>query len=162
MSKSILLIASNGDLHALTSFMKKIGLHLVPMLINENGNNDVGEPKDGPACYATFVPIDELHTYGKSKNKIADVIDPMLFFMRPYYDPPYLTDVSIVLNEDATQVSEKIKPHFNKISRWLRKNWSKTKKHASWIGPEALTLIESGKAEWRSCLHAAQGEIIKI
>lgn len=138
--------------------MNECALSLVPL----NLKYPVVQPKDGPVCFVSFKSINELHPYGEENSELADVIDPLLLFTRPYYDPPYLTDGSIILNDDAKEVSNQIKPYFNKLGRWVRKNWSKHSDHASWVGPEAYELLETGKGRWRSCLHAATGEIIRV
>lgn len=158
MSKSLLIIASNNDYESLMEYMRSCDLSLVPLDLRY----PVAQPKDGPVCYLSCKTIDELHPYGEGNTKLADVIDPLLLFTRPYYDPPYLTDGSIVLNDDVQEVSDQIKPLFNKVARWVRKNWSKHPDHASWVGPEAYNLLQSGKGQWRSCLHAATGKIIRV
>jgi hypothetical protein len=146
MAKSILLIASRKDYETLLEYCRQLGLQLLPMKIDI----PVKEPQDGPTCYLGHMEISGLHPYGVPPVRITDVKDPLLLFVRPYQSPPYLIDGGIHLNLDNQQVSNLIRPTFEKLRRWVKKNWHKTESHASYVGTEALLLLNSGEAQWRS------------
>lgn len=156
MAKTILLIAAPQDYEDLMAFCSELGLHTLPMSLGKS----VALPAEGPVCFLGFAKESELHPYGSPPVRISDVKDPLLLFVRPYYAPPYLTDGQISLNEDNKAVSEQIRPAFEKIRRWVKKNWHKTEEFASYIGPEAVSLLGSKAAQWRSNLHAAERQVV--
>jgi len=65
--------------------------------------------------------------------------------MRPYYKGPYLALGQIQWNDDAPEVAIHVKPHFQKIRRWVRKNWNK--EGDFYYGPEATKLLMNGAQE---------------
>lgn len=158
MAKTILLIASRKDYESLLGYCARLGLRLLPMRLDA----PVKEPQDGAVCFLGHVEISDLHPFGNPPVRITDAKDPLLLFVRPYHRPPYLIDGGIHLNLDNRQVSNKIRPTFEKLRLWVKKHWHKTDSHASYIGPEALVLLESGEAEWRSHVYGAQVHTVVV
>jgi hypothetical protein len=158
MARTILIIAGPSDYEQLVGYCRELGLHLLPACIG----SPIPAPSVSQMCYLGSMKESELHPYGNPPIRVTDVRDPLLLFIRPYYDPPYLTDGSISLNEDNKAVSALIKPAFEKIRKWVKLNWSKTNQFASYIGPEAQSLLSENKAEWRSWLHNAEGHVVLI
>ena len=152
MAKAILLIASRRDYENLLGYCGELGLRLLPMRLD----TPVKEPEDGPVCYLGHMDDSDLHPFGSPPVCVTDVTDPLLLFVRPYQSPPYLIDGGIHLNLDSKQVSDLIRPTFEKLRSWVRKHWHKTEAHVSYIGPEALILLSSGEAQWRSHLYGTK------
>jgi hypothetical protein len=158
MARTILLIAAPEDYECLIGYCTQLALRLLPMELGQ----EVKPANEGPACFLGPQQETELHPYGNPPVHITDVKDPLLLFVRPYYMPPYLVDGQIRLNEDNKEVSEQIRPTFEKLRRWVRKTWHKTDQFASYIGPQALELLNSNRAQWRSNLHSAKGHVVVV
>jgi hypothetical protein len=158
MARTILLMAAAEDYEQLVLYCEEIGLRLLPMMIGKS----IPAPKDGPVCYLGRADSEGLHPYGNPPLRLADVRDPLLLFARPYHAPPFLIDGQISLNEDNRAVSNLIKPHFEKIRRWVRKNWVKRGDQASYVGPIADQLLSNGSAVWRSQLYGVPSEVIIV
>ena len=113
MASSIGFYCGNGDIADLSQFARSVGLHLIPMQLDQDG---VGLPsEDGPACYLSVVPRGELHPYGTPAVKISDVTDPLLFFMRAYYKAPYLVLGHLKWNDDKAEFAAITRPYYQKI-----------------------------------------------
>lgn len=156
MARTILLIAAEPDYEQLVSYCADIGLRLQPMMIGQS----LRAPKDGPVCFLSLTASESLHPYGDPPIRLSVALDPMLLFMRPYHAPPFLVDGQISLNEDSPAISSQIRPHFEKIRRWVKKNW--VKPHAAYVGPVAHELLSTGGATWRSCLDGVPLETIVV
>jgi hypothetical protein len=141
MTKSIGLICGDSDNEELLNFAESIGLIPLPMALDLKFYRC---PKAGRFCYLSVVPEHELHPYGSPPSKIADVIDPMLTFIRPYHDGDFLVFGQLRLNDDNQKLAAIVKPYFFQLSKWIRRNWSKYGN--SYIGPEARELVNLGVA----------------
>ena len=82
----------------------------------------------------------------------------MLFFERPFYKDPYLVLGQINWNNDAPEVAIHVKPHFQKIRRWVGKNWNK--KGDFYYGPEATKLLLNGAIDCN--LHPEHAKNVKF
>jgi len=139
MGNNLGFYAGNEDRENLMEFTREIGLCLLSFRL---GQTVAANPFDGPACNLSLFPEEDLHPYGDPPLRISRAIDPMLFFERPYYKEPYLVLGQIQWYSDAPEVSLHVKPHFQKIRRWVRKNWNK--EGDFYIGPEATKLLLNG------------------
>ena len=140
MGSAVGFFADESDRKALESFALSLGMHLLPMQLDREITNEVD---DGPACYLSVVSRDELHAYGNPPVKIAEVMDPMLFFMRSYFKNPYLVLGQIIWNNDDDALAKITRPYYNKISTWIKKNWD-VLPGVFYIGPNAKKLLELG------------------
>lgn len=139
MSSSIVLFCAASDLQALQEFAQGGGLRLQAIVV---GGEVSISAKDGPYCYLSPVAESELHPYGVPPTRLTPARDPLIGFMRPYFAAPYLVCGHIQWTNDQPAVAERTKPYYQRIARWIRKEW---KKHGdSYVGPEAAQLIEQG------------------
>ena len=62
-------------------------------------------------------------------------------FDRSVYRPPYITPGDIYWNNDVPNLATQTKSTFQKIARWVRKNWPKPENYDFHYGPEAMRLV---------------------
>lgn len=141
MGSVVGFICGNEDHKMLQTYAESIGLKAIAPVINQPLKEN---PADGAWCYLLPISHTELHPYGEPKIKLADVKDPLLFFMRGYYKKPYLVVGQIHWNNDVPDLAVETKPYFNKLSKWIKSNWKLPLGEDFYIGPEAEFLIEKG------------------
>jgi hypothetical protein len=142
MGSSIGFFCGNSDNAQLTDFAKSIGLCLVPLRLDQG---EVGEPEaTGPGCFLSPVPVDELHPYGEPRVLVSDVTDPLMMFMRGYYKAPCLVLGQLAWNNDVPRLASITRPYYQKIARWIRKEWTKPEGWDFYCGPEAMSLLRNG------------------
>ena len=139
MSSSIVIFSGATDLQALQEFAQSSGLREQAMVF---GTVVTSSAADGPYCYLSPVAESELHPYGVPPTKITPARDPLLGFMRPYFTAPYLVCGHIQWSNDVPALAERTKPYYQRLARWIRKEWKKV--GDSYVGPEAAQLIEQG------------------
>jgi hypothetical protein len=138
MGSRILFVAGPDDIKALADFIRGLGLHLVPPQSNQRYTDDSGFLT---GCFISPIPADQLRTWGSPSIRYSDVLDPILSFTRSVYDPPYLTPGNIYWNDDVPALASETKSTFQKIARWIRKNWPKPEGDDWHFGPEATHLV---------------------
>ena len=142
-----MLFGAKEDTRELTRFASTMGLRLLPFNIDQIGNPDMDDPEARPGCYLSYLPVEELHPYGEPPIKISDASDPLIQFLRPYYSRPYLVAGRIYWSDDAPEFEDLTKPYYNKLQRWVRKNWKKREEDGYYVGPEAERLIRDEGAK---------------
>jgi hypothetical protein len=116
-----------------------LGLHIVPMTMDQE---TVSAPADGPFCYLSLVPRSELHPYGKQPQRVTDAKDPLLGFMRAYFENPYLVLGHIQWSDDVRALAAQTKPYFHKLRDWIKREWEPYGDF--YLGPEAKELVAKG------------------
>jgi len=162
MADSIQVLAADSDYRALRAFIGSSGLLLLPMRIDDPDIDNDHDRLNHPGCYISQLPLEQLHPYGNPPVQIADVIDPLIFFIRPYHVPPHLTAGSLILNTDAPEVSQKIRAQFERLRRWIRRNWKHRKEWSCYVGPEADHLLNTGAAIYRSPLEGVPVNQVQV
>ena len=89
-----------------------------------------------------MVPESALHPYGNPPVRITDARDPVLRFIRPYFSNPFLVVGHIYWSNDVPELAQRTKPHYQRMVRWIRKEW--VKDGDFYIGPEADQLVQRG------------------
>ena len=145
MGSVIVIFADRKDDLSLRGFANSIGLNLLhPMARkmtlseNEESFNDLTQ-----GGFFSFLPAEKLHPYSEKKEYLCDVIDPLISYIRPYYQPPNLIAGQIHWKTDVKELARQTKPYFQKIKNWLKDNWIWDNVDKSFIGPEAEKLISS-------------------
>jgi hypothetical protein len=138
MGSRILFVAGPEDQKELTDFIRDLGMYLVPPQADQEYTDD---PRILRGCWISPVPASELHTTRKPAGCYADFLDPILSFTRSVYSPPYLAPGDIYWNNDVPALATQTKPTFQKIARWVRKNWPKPEGDDWHFGPEARRLV---------------------
>lgn len=116
-------------------------MHLIPPQADQEYTDDASVLA---GCWISPVPAHELHPWGRAGDpqvQYLDVLDPILSFTRSVYTPPYLTPGDIYWNNDAPNLAVQTKSTFQKIARWVRKNWPKPEGDDWHFGPEATHLV---------------------
>ena len=145
MSSCIYYACGPDDDRALIDFIKSIGIYIVPAIITMPVNE--ADPSVGPLLYLSPVPLSELHPVGNPPIKIKSPCDPVLMFARSYYQKPYLILGDIEFYTDTSKYIHLTKPIYQKITRWIRKNWIKPDGDFCYYGPHAMRLIEEEGAQ---------------
>jgi hypothetical protein len=122
----------------LNAFVRSLGMYLVPPSPEVEYSDD--ETVLG-GCYISPVPAEELHTTSKLPARYADVLDPIISFTRSVYRSSYIRPGDIYWNNDVPALAVQTKPIFQKIARWVRRNWPKPEGDDWHFGPEARHLV---------------------
>jgi hypothetical protein len=141
MGSRILFVAGPEDQMVLTDFIRGLGMHLIPPQADQVYSDD---PSILGGCWISPVPAQELHPWGRvgePQVKYLDVLDPILSFTRSVYKPPYLRPGDIYWNNDVPALAAQTKSTFQKIARWVRKNWPKPDGDDWHFGPQARRLV---------------------
>ena len=141
MGSRILFVAGPEDQKVLTDFIRTLGMYFVPPQADQEYTDD---PSILGGCWISPVPAEKLHPWGRAGEpqvKYLDVLDPILRFTRSVYRPPYLRPGDIYWNNDVPALAAQTKPTFQKIARWVRKNWPKPEGDDWHFGPEARRLV---------------------
>ena len=141
MGSSISFYCSSSDYEALVEHAESIGLVLTSTMVDKPLNKD---PQFGPYCFLSVIPESKLHPYGSPPVKISDATDPVIGFMRPYYKKPYLVAGHIHWSDDVPHLAAQTKPYYQRMVKWIGKEWEKLPGGGFYIGPEAKSLAESG------------------
>lgn len=141
MGSRILFVAGPEDLMELNSFIRSLNLYLVPPQSDQEYTDDSSILA---GCFISSVPQQNLHTWGKPSVRYSDVLDPILAFSRSVHRPPYLTPGDVYWNNDVPALAAQTKSAFQKIARWVRKNWPKPENDDYHFGPEAKRLFDEG------------------
>jgi hypothetical protein len=147
MGTSVMIFAGPKDDRALVEYAASLGLRLVPPRLDQVGTVAFEEPSQGPFWYLSFLPVENLHPYGNPPVKVGSATDPLIEFIRSYYEPPYLVAGRVYWSTDVPDLARQTKPHFTKLARWIRKHWKRRKEDGYYIGPDAQRLVEEGKAQ---------------
>ena len=132
--------AGPADNRALTDFAKSIGLLLLSTKLG--GTVDEDDSTAFPGCILSLVPASELRLLGKPPIYLGYPGDPVIAVLRSYCEPPYLVSGNIFWEDYGTEGTALTKPYFGKLSRWIRKNWSKRPDHAFYFGPDAARMVD--------------------
>ncbi len=138
MGSRILFVAGPQDMKELNAFVRSLGMYLVPPGPNIEYSDD--ETVLG-RCYISPVPKEQLQAWGHKTLWFQETLDPILSFNRSVYRPPYIRPGDIYWNNDNRDNAAKTKDTFRKISKWVRKNWSKPEGDDWHFGPEARHLV---------------------
>jgi hypothetical protein len=138
MGSNVVIYGSETDCRALEEFTQSLGLSLLGPMV---GVAALKSGRDGPWCYLSLRPKNELHPFGVPP-RYTDARDPLLGFMRPYYSEPYLVLGHIHRSMDVQSLAVLTELPFNRIKRWIKANW--TKYGDAYIGPGVVDLIERG------------------
>jgi len=147
MGSETIFFAGSEDDKALRNYAETIGLKLLhPMARkmtpteNEKSLNDLAQ-----GGYFSFLPVEKLHPYNETEDVLCDVIDPLIFYMRPYPQPPYLISGRIRWNNDVKELAKQTKPYYSKLRKWIQSKWKKYE-YKSFIGPHAEMLVAEENA----------------
>jgi hypothetical protein len=139
MSSSIGLFADLEDYQALIGYARSIGLSLV-----ESPNDaPTTDPSVKPGCYLSPVPEPQLHTIG-NPPRYSYGLDPLLIFQRPYYQAPYLVAGFIQWSTDRKEFAAVTKSPYQRLRRWVMKEWIKPEGDSFYCGPRAMELVAQG------------------
>lgn len=140
MGSGIYFFAGSSDSVELNRAIDDIGLIKVPYRLDTKVHESADQ---GPFCYLSFLPVDQLHPYGKPPVKVSDATDPLLQFMQAYVDREGLVAGRIYWPDDNSETATLTKPYYQKVARWIRKNWSKGEE-GYYFGPEAAQMRGKG------------------
>jgi hypothetical protein len=85
--------------------------------------------------------MSQLHPYG-NPLRISGATDPVMRFMRAYFKDPYLVLGHVYWSNDVPGLAAQTKPYYQKLARWIRKEWEKAGDF--YFGPEAKRLADKG------------------
>lgn len=140
MGSSVSFYAGPSDIRSLTDYAKSLGLYLIPPRVGQTVNE--GDPADGPYCHLSLVPLEKLEPFGVPPVMLGGPWDPVLEFMRSYYEPPYLISGRIYWSNDVAEAARITKSAYSSLARWIRKHWGEREGFAFYFGPEAERLVE--------------------
>jgi hypothetical protein len=138
MGSRILFYAGPQDMNELNAFVRSLDLYLVPpspALEYSDDETELGR------CFISPVPKEELRTWGHKTAWYQDTLDPIISFERSIYQGSFIRPGDIYWNNDVRSLAVQTKPIFQKIARWVRKNWPKPQGHDWHFGPEAKHLV---------------------
>jgi hypothetical protein len=98
-------------------------------------------PFDGPFCFLSLKPEEELRTYGKL-NGYCDVFDPLISFLRPQFVNNELTLGRLEHQEDK-ELLRITKPLNLKVEKYIKNNWGATP-YGQYVGPDAMEKLNEG------------------
>ncbi|RUL78248.1 hypothetical protein [Dyella choica] len=159
MGRSIGFYCGSSDLEFLQRFSTSIGLHILAPLIDRELSAD---PVDGPFCYLSVVSGSELHPFGHPPVRLTDARDPLLAYMRAYFKNPYLVAGHIGWSDDVATLAVQTRPYFEKISRWMKKEWGRLPGGDYYVGPEARSLIDKGAQMINALPGQGTFQLIKV
>jgi len=127
MRKNLCIFATPGDLKAFREFAQSVGLRLLPAAPGEFSPEDLRAYMDDPTRggYLSFLPLEELHPYGKPRVMISYATDPLIPFVAPRYDPPNLIAGQLQWTGQYSRFGAQTKPYYAKLWRWVDRNWTK-------------------------------------
>lgn len=138
MGSRILFVAGPDDIQALNDYIRSLGLHLVSRSTERSYSDN---PLELAGCFISPVPADQLHTDPRYPTRRSEAIDPLIPYLRSRLTPPYLTPGDIFWNNDVKRLAIQTKPTFQKLARWIRKNWPKPEGDDYHFGPQAMKLV---------------------
>lgn len=141
MAKDIYLFGTRFDVQQIEDFAATLGLVVVPPSRRKSDPVLSQIPFEGPFCFLSLKPEEELRTYGKF-NAYSDVFDPLLAFLRPQFVNNELTMGRLEQQEDK-ELSKMTKPLYLKIEKYIKNNWGSTP-YGQYIGPEAIEKLKQG------------------
>ncbi|KKL46361.1 hypothetical protein LCGC14_2346340 [marine sediment metagenome] len=149
MRKNLCMFATLDDLRAFREFVRSIDLRLLPSEPGEFSPRELQAFMEDPTTggYFSFLPLGQLHLYGRPPVKISDATDPLIFFVPPRYDPPNLIAGQIQWTGRHSKFGVQTKPYYAKLWRWVDKNWTKRLEDAYYLGPEAARLAEEDETQ---------------
>ena len=156
MAMSFLYQCSNQEHEALDNFIDGLGLRKEALSTKATLADN---PKEGPGCYLTFLQQSELNPYG-NHGLFAPVIDPLLNWDRCFFNNPYFVIGNFHLNTDVPEVSNKIKPYFREIKKWVANKWAG--RDNIFISDHANELIECGAIELNFWCSQSGDELIEV
>lgn len=157
MGSSILFFSGRSDNDALQAFASSIGLSLVPLTLDRCVPED---PAAGPFCFLSVLPTDKLSPYGVDMVNVSDATDPLIGFLRSYCKGPYLVAGHIYWSNDVPELSKVTRPYYNKLVRWIKKEWEKYGE--IYIGPEARACLDKGAEMVNILPGSATLEVIEL
>jgi hypothetical protein len=141
MGSAFLFYAGPEDQRALIDFIRSLDLHLIPPQADQVYTDDANILR---GCWISPVPAHKLHPWGRPGEpqvQYLDVLDPIISFTRSAYRPPYLATGNVYWNNDVPALAAQTKSTFQKIGRWVRKNWLKPVGRDQYFGPQAMRLV---------------------
>ncbi len=139
MGSSVSFFCGPSDNKKLQDYATSLGLYLVSTRIDKEVSSD---PSLGPYCYLSLVPKSMVHPFGNPPVRISYALDPMIIFLRGYFQEPYLVLGHIQWNNDDANLADKTKPYYKKLVKWIKEEWKKN--GDIYIGNEAKSLITEG------------------
>mgnify|MGYP001442361105 CR=1 FL=1 len=139
MARNIAYFAGPDDDQEFWQVLLAFGLRPLPYSLDELSKfpNWPQETHFGISGCLSFLPVEKLHPYGNPPHFIGEATDPLIEFTRAYYHPPHLV-AGCIHFDPATEFVPETKPYFEKIYRWVRKNWKRIGK--CYYGPQAAVL----------------------
>lgn len=153
MGRQVNFYASRRDTLEFQSFAKSVGLRVFPLLTTQftSGGHDPNEDnlEAAPGAYLSPIPREQLHPYGDPPIRISGATDPLIQFIRSYYDAPYLVSGRIWYEPEDDEFGPIVRPHFNRLARWIRKHWRKRPDICDFLyfGPGAERLVDEEGAQ---------------
>jgi hypothetical protein len=155
MGSSVEIYGGEADCRALEEYADSLGLQLIAPSV---GRAAPTLGKDGPYCFLSIRPTDELHPFG-APLRYTDSKDPLIRFMRPYYTEPFLVLGHVYRSTDVASLAALTEFPYRQISRWIRSNWAK---HGDfYVGPEAAELLAEGAQKANVLPGSASLNIVK-
>jgi hypothetical protein len=159
MGSSIGFYCGPLDIGDLESFARSIDLHLIAPRMDAE---DVLPPENGPFRYLSVVPKSELHPFGMPPVNITDARDPIMRFMRGYFENPYLVAGHLYWSNDVRPLAAVTKPYFEKLRRWIKGRWERLPGGGFYIGPEAKALVSKGATMVNVLPGSAESHIVQV
>lgn len=135
MSRTILFASTPKDEEQLIALFESLGLLRIPMVRELT-------PYDGRGGYLSSLAENELQVWG-DPPRYQDVLDPLLRFRFSDIQPGYLRPGRIEQNLDSDVMASKTRLTFDRIARWIRKNWPKPNGIFEYCGPDAANIIRN-------------------
>jgi hypothetical protein len=159
MGSTIGFFCGHEDNAALQGFAESIGLEVIAPSIDKGLSGDAAE---GPYCFLSTVPRQDLHPYGKPALRLSDARDPLMRFMRGYFKSPYLVAGHIYWSNDVPTLASQTKPYYQKMSKWIKDNWVILPGGGFYVGPQAKALLDNGAEMVNDLPDQASFNIIEI
>jgi hypothetical protein len=160
MGLGVPFFAGPGDDHSLRLFIESQGLLLIPMRVDLDPAL-VTDARRYAAWFISFIPLMELHPYGKLP-RVNCATDPLIELQRSYYDPPLLVAGRLYWSDDVREFRELTKPYFVRVAEWIQKHWQKREEDDFFIGPDALRLVSEEGAKLVYFPPDVQVEIVPV
>lgn len=138
MGSRIPFVAGPKDMKELNAFVRSLGMQLIPPGPDIEYSDD--ETLLG-RCYISSLPEDKLESWGHKTRWYQETRNPIISFTRSVYNHPYIRPGDIYWNNDVPIIAAQTKFTFQKIARWIRKNWPKPEGDDWHFGPEAKHLV---------------------
>lgn len=149
MPGRILMFAGPKDDEAFRQHAESIGMLLLHPFAGRMTRKESKAAFENPqqGGLFSFLGLEDLHPDNHPSGCLCEVVDPLLPYFRPWYQPPYLVAGQVVWNTDVKELAQQTRPYFQKLRRWVQKNWKRRQEDKYYIGPDAQRILQEQEAQ---------------